>query len=80
MTLEQSYKNSYRCEACGLEYQYYGQCPICLCTSNITPDLTVNKRKHYPPIMDIVDTNIWLERWRLKNKIRHYQRELNKIK
>jgi hypothetical protein len=80
MTLEQHIKNSYRCEACGLEYQYYGQCPICLCTSNITPDLTVNKRKHYPPIMDIVDTNIWLLKWKIKNKIRHYQRELNKIK
>jgi hypothetical protein len=106
-TIEQSYKNSYRCEVCGLEYQYYHQCPVCLRTSNITPDLTVNKRKHYPPILDIVDTqeqkfgkpfmqtwiesqrdnhisiletSKWLERWRLKNKIRHYQRELNKIK
>jgi hypothetical protein len=79
MTLEQSI-NSYRCEKCGLEYQYYHQCPICLRPSNIKTDLTVNKRKHYPPILDIVDTNIWLKRWRLKNKIRHYQRELNKIK
>jgi hypothetical protein len=23
---------------------------------------------------------LWLEKWKIKNKIRHYQRELNKIK
>lgn len=45
----------------------------------MTINLTVNKRKHYPPILDIVDTNIWLTKWKYKNAIRHYQRELNKI-
>ena len=46
----------------------------------MTLNLIVNKRKHYPPILSIVDTNIWLEKWRLKNKIRHYQRKLNELK
>lgn len=43
-------------------------------------DLAVNKRKHYPPILQIVDTMSWLKRWKYKNKIRHYQRLIRELK